>query len=56
MRPRFFGYLETMRAVGDGLREREDIRGDELWRELRSSIVLIGVVLIAVSVIGWLAF
>jgi hypothetical protein len=45
-----------MRAAGDGLREGEDIRGDELWRELWASIVLIGVVLIAVSVIGWLAF
>jgi hypothetical protein len=45
-----------MRAVGDGPREGDDIRGDELWRELWSSIVLIGVVLIAVSVIAWLAF
>jgi hypothetical protein len=45
-----------MRAVGDGLREGEDIGGDELWRELWSSVVLIGVVLIAMSVIGWLAF
>jgi hypothetical protein len=56
MRPWFFGYSRNVRAVGDGLREREDTREDELWRELRSSIVLIGVVLIAVSVIGWLAF
>jgi hypothetical protein len=45
-----------MRAAGDGLREGQDTRGDELWGELWSSIVLIGVVLIAVSVIGWLAF
>jgi hypothetical protein len=45
-----------MRAVGDGLREREDIRGDELWREMWSSVVLIGIVLTAVSAIGWLAF
>ena len=44
-----------MQPVRDGPHEREDIRGDELWRELWSSIVLIGVVMIAVSAIGWLA-
>jgi hypothetical protein len=39
-----------------GLRDGEDVAGDELWRDLWWSVALIGVVLIAVSGIGWLAF
>ncbi|HEV8683587.1 MAG TPA: hypothetical protein VGS09_12570 [Actinomycetota bacterium] len=45
-----------MRTARDGLRDGEDIAGDELWRDLWWSVALIGVVLIAVSGIGWLAF
>lgn len=56
MRPWCSGYPTTMRTARSGLRDGEDIAGDELWRDLWWSVALIGVVLIAVSGIGWLAF
>lgn len=44
-----------MRIVQDGVRDDEDIARDELWRDLWWSAALIGVVLTAVGLIGWLA-
>jgi hypothetical protein len=44
-----------MQIVRDGARDDEDVARDELWRDLWWSATLIGVVLIAVSLVGWLA-
>ena len=49
------GYPKTMQTVRDDARDDEDIARDELWRDLWWSAALIGVVLIAVSLVGWLA-
>lgn len=55
MRPWVSGYPKTMQIVQHGARDDEDIARDELWRDLWWSAALIGVVLIAVSLVGWLA-
>jgi hypothetical protein len=51
----FWVIPSPMRIVGDGLRDDEDMARDDLWRELWWSVALIGVVLTAMSMIGWLA-
>jgi hypothetical protein len=55
MKPWLSGYARTMQSVRGDARDDEAVARDELWRDLWWSAALIGVVLIAVSLVGWLA-